>query len=240
MCIIFISNDNNGIQLTECACIPVNCYEDNGQVVVTLSRYDSPEVLETQNLSFLREGGKDFDDTRACGHQYVVPIDIQNTNSVTEGVNLVKVPGSNATAYRQSNQIILTPDIVTEKGLEFPAINKKFVGRKNRYYYASGLTSLGEFKNAVAKVDAAEKEILCWRGEENQIVGEPVFVPHPDFDYEDPEMEDEGMLLCPVTDYRDEAVDLLVFINPKTMKEVARAEFTTQIPPSIHGLFVPS
>ncbi|ODN02421.1 Beta,beta-carotene 9',10'-oxygenase [Orchesella cincta] len=217
----------------------INCYEDNGQVVVTLSRYDSPEVLETQDLSILRQGGTDGDETRACGTQYVVPIDV-NMSNVLEGANLVKVPSSNATAYKQGSQIILTPDVLTEKGLEFPAINKKFLGRKHRYYYASGLTSLAEYRNAVVKIDMVEKRAICWRDNANQVVGEPVFVPNPDLDYEDAGSEDDGVLICPVTDYREGVSDLIVFIDPKTMKELARAEFKTQIPPSIHGIFVPS
>lgn len=218
----------------------INCYEDNGQVVVNLSRYDSPEVLDTQDLTVLREGGIDGDETRASGTQYVVPIDIDMSN-VSEGVNLVTVPNTNATAYKQGTQIILTPDEITGKGLEFPAINKKFQARKNRYYYASGLTSLAEFRNSVAKVDIQEKKCIVWRDDSNQVVGEPVFVPNPDLDYEDPESEDDGVLICPVTDFREDASDLLVFLDPKTMKELARAEFKNcQIPPSIHGLFVGS
>lgn len=208
-------------------------------MVVTLSRYDSPEVLETQELSVLRQGGTDGDDTRACGHQYIIPIDV-DVNNVSEGVNLVKVSHSNASAYKLGSQIILTPDVLTGKGLEFPAINKKFLGRKHRYYYASGLTSLAEYRNAVVKIDMQEKKAICWRDNENHVVGEPVFVPNPDMDYEDAESEDNGVLICPVTDYRETACDLIVFIDPKTMRELGRAEFKTQIPPSIHGLFVPS
>lgn len=207
--------------------------------MVTLSRYDSPEVLETQDLSILRQGGTDGDDTRACGHQYIIPIDV-DVNNVSEGVNLVKVSNSNATAYKQGAQVILTPDVLTGKGLEFPAINKKFLGRKHRYYYASGLTSLAEYRNAVVKVDMEEKKAICWRDNENQVVGEPVFVPNPDADYEHAESEDNGVLICPVTDYRDEACDLLVFIDAKTMTLIAKCNFKGQLPPSIHGVFMPS
>lgn len=208
-------------------------------MVVTLSRYDNPEVLETQNLSVLRGGGTDAENTRACGATFVIPIDV-DVSSVSEGVNLVTVPGTNATAYKQGSQIILVPDSLTAKGLEFPVINKKFLGRKHRYYYASGLTSIADFKNAVVKVDVQEKKTLCWRGSSDQIIGEPVFAPNPDLDYEDAESEDDGVLICPVTDFREEASDLIVFVDPKTMKELARAEFKTQIPPAIHGLFVQS
>jgi hypothetical protein len=208
--------------------------------VVTLSAYNDPTVLDTQFLNVLREGGTDGDETRAAGHQYIVPINVEDINAFPEDENLVKISGSKAVSYRKGAQIILVPEVLTERGMEFPAINKKYTGRKHRYYYASGLTSLGDYRNSVVKVDLQEKKTLCWRNNANHVAGEPIFVPHPDMDYDDLESEDCGVLLCPISDYRNDACDLIVFIDPKNMKEIARAEFKTPIPPSIHGIFVPS
>jgi len=218
----------------------VNCYEHEEQIVITVSSYQDPSVFDTQYLHTLRSGGIDDDGTRAEGHQYVIPLNIDLRKDVEENVNLVRVPNSKAKAYRHDNHIVLSPEILTKKGLEFPTINKERTGRNHRFYFASGLTSVGLFKNCVCKIDVDRKLTTTWVGEEHKAYGEATFVCNPDVDYEDPEQEDNGVLIVPSSDYRADATDVIVFLDPKDMTEIARAEFRTQITPSIHGLFVPS
>ncbi len=53
------------------------------------------------------------------------------------------------------------------------------------------------------------------------------------------ESEDDGVVLCALTDSRAGYEDFLIFLDAKTMSEIARAAFKSHIPSALHGLFLP-
>ncbi|CAG7659415.1 unnamed protein product [Allacma fusca] len=206
----------------------INCYEENGQVVLQLSIFDSPEVLFSQYLERLRRNASEDDSIRAYGVKFVIPVN----NVETEGEELVTIGNTTASASRQGKTVILKPEIVTGKGLELPAVNESFKRKKNRYYWASGLTSETEFRNCICKVDTETKETKLWR-KDAQVFGEPVYIPRPGST-----KEDDGVLMVPMTDTRDQYPDCLYFLEADTMELMGKASFPIRVPPSIHGLFI--
>jgi len=103
----------------------------------------------------------------------------------------------------------------------------------------------GAFANAVTKVDMANggQIVSCWRGDPFQHPTEPVFVAkqaqadggaHVEVDKE--EDEDDGVLVTVVTDVRLERPDFVVFLDARSMNELARVSFDGfRLPMSSHG-----
>lgn len=186
-------------------------------------------------LSKLRSGAPN-ESSKPCAsaQRFVVPMLSAELElkDVPEKVNLVEVKSS-AVAIRKGSKIVLTPEILTEPGLEFPMINQDLKGRKHVYFWAMGSTGSGYFENSICKVDTKRKNILLWRDGPTNFPGEPTFVPNPKS-----VEEDDGVIISAVTDVKKNANDFLIFLEAKTMKELGRAEFKSHIPLAIHGLFV--
>lgn len=63
-----------------------------------------------------------------CGERYVIPfLDLEEC---VEGANVVTI-NTNITAVRRGKQQVLRPDVVMERGLELPTINKKILAKKS-------------------------------------------------------------------------------------------------------------
>jgi carotenoid cleavage dioxygenase-like enzyme len=162
-----------------------------------------------------------------------------DVNEVLEGVNLVNTNGTTikteAKAVREGNKIILTPDTMTEKGLELPVINKRFLSKKTSYFYATGSTTKGYFENSLCKVHTTKKQTFLFKDSDTYYFGEPTFVANPEG-----KTEDDGILITAVTDIREGSNDFLVFVDARNMEEIARAEFENVIPQALHGIFLPA
>ena len=174
--------------------------------------------------------GKFDNVAHSTGHRYVIPI--VELRDAPEDINLVAVK-SDATAVRVGSSIVLTPEVVTESGFEYPVINKKYLGKKNSFFYASGTYGESVFKNSITKFDMRRKETLTWKGNENQFPGEPQVIPNPSG-----KNEDDAVLIAAVSDITPNSNDFIVFIDAKTMAELGRAQFRSSIPVSFHGLFI--
>jgi len=73
-----------------------------------------------------------------------------------------------------------------------------------------------------------------YRLEEYEYLGEPMFVPNPNG-----RSDDDGVIISAVSVAKQEAKCYLVFLDAKTMEELARAEFQSFIPMAAHGIFLP-
>ena len=69
--------------------------------------------------------------------------------------------------------------------------------------------------------------------------GEPVFLSREDQNNNELQ-EDDGVLMAAVSDSQVGKQDFLLFIDPKNMTEIARANVSIQIPQALHGLFLPN
>lgn len=70
----------------------INCFEEDGHIVVDLVTYDSPKVLDQMYLEKLRKGGFNNED-KSIVTRYVLPIIV---NDDSEG-NLIKIGNATAT-----------------------------------------------------------------------------------------------------------------------------------------------
>lgn len=201
------------------------------QIIVDLISYEDASFIESMYLEKLRSGNV-TGVSKGAAHRYVIPI-LSDPKTVTEGVNLVCVK-STARAVRSGSSIVLTPEVLTQPGFEYPIINKKRLGKKNSYFYASG--SLGEsaFENSITKFDVSKKVNTTWVGESTQYPGEPQLILNPNA-----KTEDDGVLISAVTDEKPDGNDFLLFLDAKTMEEVGRVLFQTHVPFSCHGHFIP-
>jgi len=186
------------------------------------------------SLAQLRYGDKSKQQALGLCHRYVIPlVELKN---VPENVDLVAVK-SDACAIRVGNAIILTPEALSETGLELPAINKNHLSKKHSFIYAAGVghCSKHNFSNAICKLDVRNRKTAVWREKEFYYPGEPIFVKSPTG-----LGEDDGVLISAVSDSRDNENDFLLFLDAKSLQELGRAKFKTNIPNALHGIFLES
>jgi carotenoid cleavage dioxygenase-like enzyme len=210
----------------------INAFEINDHIILDITTFPNANSITTElNLEKLRRMSIDASGAdHPSGERFVIPlVDLEDCK---EGENMVGIK-SEATAVRRGKQLVLTAETVTEKGLELPVINKKFLSKKTSFYYATGSASKGYFENSVCKVHASKKETILWRESEHYYLGEPMFVQAPNS-----QSEDDGVLISAVTDNRENTEDFLLFLDAKTMKELGRAYFKDEISYSVHGIFI--
>jgi carotenoid cleavage dioxygenase-like enzyme len=209
----------------------INCFEVNDHIVIDMTTFPNANSVNKLNLNKLRRMSID-DSDNSRGERYVIPL--VDLDDIPEGVNQVSLV-SDAKAIKVGKQLVITPETITEKGLELPVINKRFLAKKTSFYWATGSAQKGFFENALGKVHASKKETILWRESEHYFIGEPMFVPNPNS-----KSEDDGVLLAAVVDNRDDHNDFLLFLDAKTMKELGRAEFKSEIPQAVHGIWMPA
>jgi len=215
----------------------INCYEtEDNQIVVDINAYPDASVVDTMMIANLRKAiiteSKPSQPVR-----YIVPLDSLVSNDLPqENQNLVKLPNCDATATRKGNTVTLTPHILSDqKGMELPAINRNFIGKKYDFFYGSTCFNDSLFTSAVGKTSISKKETKFWRSTYYEFPGEPTFVPNPEAEETD---EDNGVLLSAVTDVRDDTEDYLLILDAKNLTELARANFKASVPQGLHGTFL--
>lgn len=201
------------------------------QIVLDLASYKNADSLKAMSLTKLRSG--DYSqDSYAAAHRYVIPL-ITDLRDAPENVELVAIK-STASAIRQGSEIILTPEILTDRGFEMPVINQKFMGKKHSYFYASGVPGDSSFSNALCKCDTKKSSSsLVWRESDSYYPGEPVFIPNPTG-----VSEDDGVIITGVTDSRTDSSDFLLFLDARNFQELGRVKFRQNIPTALHGIFL--
>ena len=87
----------------------------------------------------------------------------------------------------------------------------------------------------ICKLDVLSKEVLTWKGSENQFPGECLFVPRPGASD-----EDDGVLLSVVLSAIESEPHFVLILDGQTFTEIGRANLLKgkgQIPPTIHGVY---
>lgn len=206
------------------------------QLILDISTYDSPNVLDTMSLSKLRDDTSNQPTDLPYIQRFVVPIipDLKVAN-IRENLNLVTGMDTKCTAVRTGNKIILSGEKITGFGLDLPTMNKRFRGRKARYIYCCSTVHQHEYSNAVCKVDLETREVHQWKINEYTTPGEPFFVADPKGT-----KEDDGVVIFAMTDKRMDHDDFLIFLDASSWTEIARASFKSHVPASIHGIFLPN
>jgi carotenoid cleavage dioxygenase-like enzyme len=214
----------------------INAYEDGEFIVLDVIAYDDAHVLDKYNLSLMRNNEWDSQ-CPPVPRRFVLPLgDIADFKI---GSNLVKIDNCDAKAIKNEKGII---DLISEQlgpaGFELPIINKNYNARKYRYVYGSGVFEKGYYANAISKLDLVTKQAELWKESDTLFPGEPVFIPKPGG-----MSEDDGVLLSVALEADQSKNHLLLVVDAKSMKELARVEMSRddiEIPTTIHGIFVPS
>ncbi len=125
-------------------------------------------------------------------------------------------------------------EICGDRGCECPIVNPRVAGRKYRFAYVVGwMETNGVFAHSVTKIDVegggGSDVLVAWRGDDFQHPSEAIFVPGGG------DAEDDGVIVTAVTDTRESEKDFLLFLDPRNMSEIARANFDTKIPFGGHG-----
>jgi len=210
----------------------INCYEENNELVVDIISYDSPNMLESLYMNKLRANNQEDVDL-SCVQRYTIPL-VEDVKLVAENVELLQNKKSVCSAVRKGNRIVLRGSNVTERGIEMPTINKSFCGKKYRYVYAAGTFNASDYCHTITKTDLQTGDTVTWKENEFFYPGEPLFVANPrGCD------EDDGVVISAVTDSRAGFDDYLIFLDAKTMEEIARAEFKSHVPSALHAVFIP-
>lgn len=120
---------------------------------------------------------------------------------------------------------------------EFPAINSKYVGNENRYFYASGSSSNDKVMDCIVKFDHCEGTYLSTMQHNSGTVKKMIFCTEPLFvEKKNAKYEDDGYLLfIAIT----EDGNIFCIANAKNMRIICsyRVDGTNII--GIHSLFVP-
>lgn len=211
-----------------------NCYEESNQLVLDIVTYDSPNVLDTMMIKNLRSNTTNPNIDLPYFQRFVLPIipDLKVAN-VREDLNLITGMDTTCTAIRSGNKIIVSGEVMSGCGMDLPMINKRFLGRKARYVYATSTLHDHEYSNSVCKVDLETKTCLKWKFDDFKSPGEPYFIADPKGS-----KEDDGVVMFAVTDRRVGESDYVVVLDAATWKEVARAKFESHVPSSLHGIFL--
>ena len=122
-----------------------------------------------------------------------------------------------------------------EIACEFPRINERYVGRKNRYGYA-GKLKLGEMSlfDGLLKYDLETGKTEIHSFEPNCYGGEAVFVPHPKAN-----SEDHGWLLTFVYNEDSDSSEVIILDAQNfTQNAIARIILPQRVPYGFHGAWV--
>uniref|UniRef100_F6SXN2 Beta-carotene-15,15'-monooxygenase n=1 Tax=Ciona intestinalis TaxID=7719 RepID=F6SXN2_CIOIN len=210
----------------------VNAYDDGDHVVLDLSCYKKNSFYDKFTMSNLEKTPQEFsklfdsDEQAVKAMRIVLPL---ANDSKTTG-NLVSVANTSCTAEFQGNNIFCTSEMLSV-GTECAVINNKYIGKKYKYFYSPGGLKLppGEM---LTKIDVETKQrVQTWQ-EKGCWASQPVFVAKPGAT-----QEDEGILMSSVVN--ENGNPFLLMLDAKSFTEVARIHFDANIPPDVHGVFVP-
>uniref|UniRef100_A0AAY3ZV45 Retinoid isomerohydrolase n=1 Tax=Denticeps clupeoides TaxID=299321 RepID=A0AAY3ZV45_9TELE len=214
----------------------INCYEDQGFVVVDLCAWKGYEFV--YNYLWLANLRADWEEVKKNAliapqpevRRYVLPLDPYKEE---QGKNLVSLPYTTATAVMGADDTIwLEPEVLfsgPRQAFEFPQINyKKNNGKNYTYAYALGLNNF--IPDRICKLNVKTKETWVWQ-EPESYPSEPIFVQTPDgVD------EDDGVLLTVVVAPSAVRPTYMLILNAKDLSEIARAEVDIITPVTFHGI----
>ncbi|ODM94718.1 Beta,beta-carotene 9',10'-oxygenase [Orchesella cincta] len=220
----------------------INCYEnEDSQIIVDIATSKTPSSTGATTLGKLRSNIIDEVDTSTV-ERFIIPI-IENVKGVPENSNLI--PNTRAEATRKGNTIILKPDVIFSRSAERAVINAKFIGKKYSFLYASGSflsvpSADAAMAHSICKINVDTKEVKTWTASDDHFPGESIFIPRQS-EIADEGLkveEDAGIIVSAISSSNANAKDFLVILDGESLKEMARAEFSSQIPTGLHGVFI--
>ena len=130
-------------------------------------------------------------------------------------------------------QMIATPQLITDTTIEFPYINRKY--HNQAYNYVWGVyrdkSCPNDFLNGLIKQNInLANEIKVWH-EAELYPSEPIFIKNPTSNN-----EDDGIIMTNVYD-ANRHLSILLFLNASDMTEIARFDLPCHIPFTLHGNF---
>jgi len=190
--------------------------------------FDSPSCYSFHTLNAYESGDEVF--LVACRMKLSNALGITQENANSAG----------NTPYLYEWRFNLQTGVVQERSLgdlacEFPRINEKYLGRKNRYGYV-GKLKLGEMSlfDGLLKYDLETGKTEIHSFEPHCYGGEAVFVPHPQAN-----SEDHGWLLTFVYHEDSEQSELIVLDAQNfTKPAIARIIMPQRVPYGFHGAWV--
>ncbi|KAI1301196.1 Beta,beta-carotene 9',10'-oxygenase [Halotydeus destructor] len=214
----------------------INAFEDDGHIVFDVCANSSGgNVFASLYEDNLKEEIERVRSTnkRACATRYVLPLAAGSGEQGDD--NLIKLDYTTATAKMTGKDIFLTPDdLFGQVSAELPQISyKKYNGKKYRFFY--GISNDVNGDDCVMKGDLETKTFKIIL-ERDHFPSEPIFVESPTA-----ETEDDGIVICPFVDEKNENKGLVVILDAKTFTELARAQFETPsaLTTDFHGIFCP-
>ncbi|MDJ0790008.1 MAG: carotenoid oxygenase family protein [Myxococcota bacterium] len=183
---------------------PGNAYEEDGKIFMDACTYESPA-----NLIASLDGARDAQvGTGLDAHPYLYEFDLE------------------AGTCKETR--------FSDSTCEFPRIDDRLVGHKNRWGYAATAEpddgALG-FARRITKYDRQGGASVHRADVDGQWVGEPVFVPR-----HETAAEDEGFVLFPVFDAtRDETAIEILDARAVDAEPLARCWLDTRMPFGFHG-----
>ncbi|XP_038047198.1 beta,beta-carotene 15,15'-dioxygenase-like [Patiria miniata] len=202
----------------------INCYEEDGHVVVDLCRHVDASIIEYAGLEAARNMAASKEEGLRVV-RFVLPLDLKKGTE-----DLVTIAGSRATAELIGpDKVMCTHEELSDQEIELPQINyEKHNGRPYRYIYG-----IPKHLKQVVKIDTRSKTHVSWGSLSGSYYpSEAVFVANPDG-----KEEDDGVVLSLVCDVTPGKNPFLLVLDARTLEELARAE-VEEIPYGIHGLFV--
>ncbi|TFK46215.1 carotenoid oxygenase [Heliocybe sulcata] len=194
----------------------INAYDSNDDVVIDLAVYDDHRILGLLQLETLRSGAP----TPLARARRFVLHDVRNQS-----------PGTT----RQAKVVYTLPP---SSSIELSTVHPALYHKPYRYAYGMNKEDFSKsagFADRIIKLDmsAPDSEPKTW-SIPGIAPGEPIFVPRPGSSPET--QEDDGILLSVVLDGETQK-SMLVMLDAKDMKEVARAQMDTHFPFGFHGVF---
>jgi carotenoid isomerooxygenase len=236
----------------------INQYEKNDHIVIDISCYRDPEMLNCMYIETMKcmQSNPDYAKMfRGRPLRFVLPLNtpkkpkslsslkvffsksFENSENDTLSHNLVKLKDSGAAAYSMPDgSIFCKPELLCDMGCETPRINyEKHLGMEYQYFYAISSDVDADNPGTLIKVDIYNKTRLTWC-ENNCYPSEPIFIPSPD-----PRSEDDGVILASMVWGRGEENRVgLIVLDAKIMTELGRCEFNDlpgPVPKCLHGWF---
>jgi hypothetical protein len=99
-----------------------------------LLRFDNGDFFEANNIKYILSNSPAKDTHFARAERFVIPL-LENFDQVQENKELITLAYTTASTIKKGKKLVMKPEVLTNKGLELPSLNKLCVGKKYRYFY---------------------------------------------------------------------------------------------------------
>lgn len=144
-----------------------------------------------------------------------------------------QLPGT-ATRYILSEHEVVWSEIISRQPIDQVGVSKDWFGKNYHYFYGAEISPANRLRpyNYISKIDIKQYRMQRWY-QPDCYPAQPIFVASPDRT-----SEDDGILLNLLYN-QSEKTSILLLLDGKTMKEVARVILDTPLPYPLHGIFIP-